>query len=83
MAHVGNTTKITQKKKLGGRVFRRFGVKEPRHSENISDENCYLYRIMRLAKMVDGDSRKAGPIPPVPRVKHALQCRFGIVGGSR
>ena len=30
--------------KLRGRIFRRFWVKEPRHSENISDEKCYLYR---------------------------------------
>ena len=28
--------------------FRRFGVKEFRRSENISDEKCYLYRSTRL-----------------------------------
>ena len=27
-----------------GRNVRRFWVKEPRHSETISDKNCYLYR---------------------------------------
>ena len=27
-------------------VFRRFWVNEPHHSENISDENCYLHRSM-------------------------------------
>ena len=27
---------------------RRFWVKDPRHSETVSDEKCYLYRSMRL-----------------------------------
>ena len=28
-------------------LFRRFSFKEPRHSETVFDETCYLYRSMR------------------------------------
>ena len=43
MAYVHNENHA--EKKIA--YFRRFWVKESRHSENISDEKCYLYRSMR------------------------------------
>ena len=46
--------------------FRRdFGVKDPRHSETISDENCDLYRSTRHNVSTDGQHRRfASPFHP-------------------
>ena len=41
-----NTRRKSREKKKN--VLRRFWVKNPRRSENISDEKCYLYRSTRL-----------------------------------
>ena len=42
--------RITQNKMAYYLLFsRQVWVKEPRHSENISDKKCHLYRCMRIS----------------------------------
>ena len=56
---------------------RRFWVKEPRHSETISDENCYLYhsmsRILSPRTIVMASSTDS-PRKPAEASHHALHA---------
>ena len=58
--------------------FRRFWAKEPRHSETISDENCYLCRSLRPTPFgVFGEIYRRGPRVRCPRKKTGL-LRIGL-----
>ena len=46
-SHGLGTPQESRNNKKNGAYFRRFRVKELRHSETISDENCYLCRSTR------------------------------------
>ena len=52
--------------------FRRFWIKEPRHSETVSDENCHLYRNNRRPYRI-----ALGNLPAVPSVFDALNIERG------
>lgn len=43
-----DTTKTVATQKM--EIFQRFRVKEPRHSENVSVEKCYLYIVRRSTR---------------------------------
>ena len=43
--------------KLRGRIVQRFWIKEPRHSETISDEKGYLYRYRNTRRLERTNSR--------------------------